>query len=353
VAVHLHGGVIPCISDGGPFDWFGPLGTHGTSFLNNQTLNPLHLPGAAEYYYPMTQSARFIWYHDHAVGITRTNAYAGLATALLIRDKFEKGLVAQGLPNYVELGGNEIPLVFQDKIFVGPDTINQDPLWTSINLKPVTRKTGSLWYAHTYEANQYTGTGRWDLQPGVLTLLPEPSNIPEFFGDTMLVNGTAFPQATVQARRYRIRMLNACNARFLNENTDLTGGIDPTLLPNWGYNDSDAIYSAHPDWFKSKTLNEYSDEYGRLIQIIGNEQEIFGSLYFMPATYLSYPVSIPQGGVEATAENVNKGDTQVWEIYNVTGDVQPRVASQARHVRRRRNTGHYAPCHSRSFRCGS
>ena len=57
--------------------------------------------------------------------------------------------------------------------------------------------------------------GRWDLAPGGLPL-PNPSVIPEFFGDTMLVNGTVFPQATVQARRYRLRLLNACNARFLN-----------------------------------------------------------------------------------------------------------------------------------------
>ncbi len=48
------------------------------------------------------------------------------------------------------------------------------------------------------------------------TSLPDPSAIPEFFGDTMLVNGTVFPEAKVEARRYRLRLLNACNARFLN-----------------------------------------------------------------------------------------------------------------------------------------
>ncbi len=66
-AVHLHGGLVPWISDGGPFDWFDPYGRHGLSFLNNQVLNPFALPGAAEYYYPMNQSARFMWYHDHAL----------------------------------------------------------------------------------------------------------------------------------------------------------------------------------------------------------------------------------------------------------------------------------------------
>jgi spore coat protein A, manganese oxidase len=216
-AVHLHGGLIPWISDGGPFDWWDPYGNHGLSFLNNKVLNPIHLPGAAEYYYPMKQSARFMWYHDHAVGITRLNAYAGVASAMLIRDKFEAGLVANnGLPPYIEtsvLGGKtiqELPLVFQDKIFVGPNTQADDPDWfTSLNLQPVTQNVGSLWYAHEYD------TTRWEKAPNTLAT-PNPSNIPEFFGDTMLVNGTVFPETTVEARRYRLRMLNACNARFLN-----------------------------------------------------------------------------------------------------------------------------------------
>ena len=213
-AVHLHGGLVPWISDGGPFDWWGPLGDSGLSFLNNDVLNPIHLPGAAEYYYPLQQSARFLWYHDHAYGITRLNAYAGLASALLLRDSFEAGLIPQGLPNYIEAGGNEIPLIFQDKIFVGPDIKTKDPLWSSL-VQPAATKPGSLWYAHTYEPNQTDGSGRWDLGPGGLPL-PDASSIPEFFGDTMLVNGTVFPEATVEARRYRLRLLNACNARFLN-----------------------------------------------------------------------------------------------------------------------------------------
>ena len=90
-AVHIHGGLVPWISDGGPFDWWAPNGTHGLSFLNNQVLNPRRLTDAAEYYYPNNQSARFVWYHDHAFGITRINAYAGIASAYLIRDNFEAG----------------------------------------------------------------------------------------------------------------------------------------------------------------------------------------------------------------------------------------------------------------------
>jgi spore coat protein A, manganese oxidase len=214
-AIHLHGGLVPWISDGGPFDWWTTCGDHGLSFLNNQVLNPKPLPTVAEYYYPLKQSARFLWYHDHAYGITRLNAYAGLASALILRDTYEAGLIPKGLPNYIEAGGNEIPLVFQDKIFVGPDIKTKDPLWSSL-VQPCATRPGSLWYAHTYEANNpTTGAGRWDLGAGGLPL-PDASSIPEFFGDTMLVNGTVFPEAAVQARRYRLRMLNACNARFLN-----------------------------------------------------------------------------------------------------------------------------------------
>ncbi len=209
-AVHLHGGLVPWISDGGPFDWFGPTGKHGLSFLNNNVLNPNALAGQAEYYYPLNQSARFMWYHDHAVGITRLNAYAGIASGMLIRDSFETGLMDLGLPPYIEtsvLGGTtvqELPLVFQDKIFVGTKIKQSDKTWTGAT------SPGSLWYAHTYE------TSRWELVSGPSGPPPDPSSIPEFFGDTMLVDGTAFPEATVEARRYRLRLLNACNARFLN-----------------------------------------------------------------------------------------------------------------------------------------
>jgi len=68
---------------------------------------------------------------------------------------------------------------------------------------------GSLWYPHVYES------ARWERGPSSLKL-PDPSVIPEMFGDTMLANGTVYPEATVEARRYRLHVLNACQARFLN-----------------------------------------------------------------------------------------------------------------------------------------
>lgn len=212
-AVHLHGGLVPWISDGGPFSWFDPTGRAGASFLNNQVLNPTAAPGSAEYYYPLNQSARFLWYHDHAFGTTRINAYAGVASALLLRDAFEMNLRNLGLPEFIEnsvLGGKtiqELPLVVQDKVFVGTNLSVSDPTYEGVTTP------GSLWYAHIYERARWKMQG--NLNGGNLTP-PDPSVIPEFFGDTMLVNGTAFPKAAVEPRRYRLRLLDACNARFLN-----------------------------------------------------------------------------------------------------------------------------------------
>ena len=75
------------------------------------------LPGTGTYYYPNDQSARLVWYHDHAIGITRLNAYAGIASAYIITDDFEAGLVSSGLlPDLVG-----IPLIIQDKGFVASE----------------------------------------------------------------------------------------------------------------------------------------------------------------------------------------------------------------------------------------
>jgi spore coat protein A len=181
-APHLHGGLVPWLSDGGPFHWFDPDGNVGSSvrpWLLDAAGNP-----SFDYWYPNRQSARMMWYHDHAIGITRLNAYAGLASGYLLKDDVEAILMNQ-------LGirpERQIPLVIQDKVFM-PD--------------------GSLWYPAAYD------TEFFDLAPGGLPL-PSPSLVPEFWGDTMLVNGTAYPTLTVYPRRYRFQILNACNTRFVN-----------------------------------------------------------------------------------------------------------------------------------------
>lgn len=216
IAIHFHGGLVPWICDGGPFDWWTPGGpgyATGLSFLNgpgsvldNIPGSPMQ-PGQADYFYPNDQSARLGWYHDHAHGITRINAYAGLASAYLILDAINDAYVAAGkIPGLA----STIPLVFQDKVFVNENTLVTDPTWADV-ARPDVQSPGSLWYEHIYDPAVF------ELEDGIRPL-PNPSCIPEFFGDTMLCNGTVYPYVTVEAKRYRFTILNACNARFLNIN---------------------------------------------------------------------------------------------------------------------------------------
>jgi spore coat protein A len=177
--VHLHGGWNPPQSDGNPGAWFSPDGHHGSLYAS--------LPGAAPdeaiYAYGNRQQATMLWYHDHAMELTRLNNYAGLSGVYLIRDQAEEAL---GLP----AGHFEVPLVVQDRTF------NQN---------------GSLFYP----------------AKGVTAYHPVWS--PELFGDTPVVNGKAYPYLDVQPRRYRLRVLNGSNSRFYH----LWFGDGRTRLPFW------------------------------------------------------------------------------------------------------------------------
>jgi spore coat protein A, manganese oxidase len=154
IVTHLHGGIVPPDADGFPESWF----TDGY---------------AEEYEYPNTQRATTLWYHDHSLGITRLNVQAGLAAFYLLRDAEEDALIAQGLP----ADEFEIPIAMQDRSF---------------------HEDGSLYYPAESESEIH------------------PVWTPEFFGDVPVVNGVAYPVLEVQPRRYRLRLLNGCNARFLN-----------------------------------------------------------------------------------------------------------------------------------------
>ncbi len=206
--VHLHGGLVPWTSDGGPFSWFTPSGIVGATdrsagecFLNGVAGSP----GTADYYYPNNQSARLVWYHDHAMGITRLNAYAGVAAGYLMTDPVTDALTTGSSPVIPPLAYT-LPLVIQDKGF--KTTADQ---WG---------RAGDLYYPYVYE-NQGP-TARWDLGnpsdgfPSSAPPLPSPSCVPEAFFDTPVINGMAYPYAELQPRRYRFMALNGSQARFYN-----------------------------------------------------------------------------------------------------------------------------------------
>jgi spore coat protein A len=155
--VHLHGGHVPANVDGYPEDTFLP---------GNQVT----------YVYPNNQNAATLWYHDHALGITRLNVYMGLAGFYLIRDAVENAL---GLPS----GEYEIPLVIQDRSFHVDGSLKYPTVWQEM-----------------------------------------------FLGETMLVNGKVWPRHDVKQGEYRLRLLNGCNTRTLT--LDFCPGANTVPCPS-------------------------------------------------------------------------------------------------------------------------
>jgi spore coat protein A, manganese oxidase len=160
VLTHLHGGFVAADSDGNPAvtpNGFGPDQTQ-TAFYPNQ---------------PPENPAQLLWFHDHGLGATRLNVFAGLAAAYIVRDANDTG----SEPNPIEIPGGayEIPLVVQDRLFNADGTF----------FYPTSTIAGVTW-------------------------------IGEYFGDVMLVNGKVWPFLDVEPRMYRFRILNGCNARILD-----------------------------------------------------------------------------------------------------------------------------------------
>jgi len=229
---HVHGAHTFEHSDGYPEAWYLPAGSTGVSFTqgtfydyfkNKYGLN--WDPGTATFEYPNTQRATTLWYHDHTLGMTRVNVYAGPAGFYLIRGgpgdtvlDSRDGTIAI-LPGPAPGKGinpfgtfYEIPIALQDRSF------NID---------------GSLFYPDNRAF--FEGLDPYQLQIPFtfdqLLINPDPNGWglgcdgqfsdvapiwqPEFFGNMMVVNGQTWPFLDVEQRRYRFRLLNGCNSRFL------------------------------------------------------------------------------------------------------------------------------------------
>ncbi len=169
---HLHGGHTDADSDGHPESWYTPGHKYtGSNYYKNK----------GKFTYENSQEAATLWYHDHTIGITRLNVYAGLAGFYLLRDSWENSL---DLPK----GEFEVPLVIQDRSF-------------DIN--------GQLVYDNM---PQFTVLNPLPGQPTILY----NSILPETFGEFILVNGKTWPFLDVQPRKYRLRLLNGSDSRFYN-----------------------------------------------------------------------------------------------------------------------------------------
>ena len=383
VVVHLHGGHSDAIYDGNPEYFFSPgFGVRGPRWVEKK------------YIYQNDQPAGTLWYHDHALGITRLNVYAGMAGFYLLRDEYDTGEPDNplGLPAYPY----ELAYAIQDRMF---------------------RDTGDLFYPAFPGDPLYddfiTGEGV-ELPPHTFPG-GGPTALAEFFGDHIVVNGKIWPKTDVERRHYRMRLLNGCDSRFLvarfrtaatPTSTDLSGAgapmpfwvigsdqglasaasqvdtlvIEPggrydvvfdfsqvplfsrVILENIGgdapfggdfgdalapedlfpYRQTDRIMAfdvnlptdvAVPDLFDPSAIGQYggnpnpvantrrvalfegSDEFGRLQPLLGTAEPTNDSE--------GHEVNGAIAWHSPTTEQPALGSTEIWEIYNATGDAHP------------------------------
>jgi len=224
IIVHVHGAHVGPESDGYPEAWWLPAAnnipagysTTGT-LVNQYAIATNNAPGVGSFSYPNDQPSTTLWYHDHSLGMTRNNVYAGPAGFWLVRDDGnpggETGLVSGTLPGPAPIAGEglaetnlppgrnkyrEIPIVIQGRSF------NAD---------------GSLFYPG--DRAFFEGVPVSDLLIPFVGNKKDPSDIapiwnPEAFFNVMVVNGVSWPNLDVEPDLYRFRLLNGCNSRFIN-----------------------------------------------------------------------------------------------------------------------------------------
>ena len=335
VVTHLHGGHTEAVSDGSPLSWFTPFfSKKGPQFVKGQN---------EPYTYSNDQDAATIWYHDHALGITRLNVYAGLAGFYVLTDNNEEQLQAQHKlpsPEY------DMGLAIQDRMFTAD---------------------GQLYYP-----SQPDDVGQ-----------PSPSVLPEFFGNFILVNGKAWPVLEVEPRQYRFRILNGSDSRFYNlflsgNNTFWQIGSDQGLLTSpvqmnqmvlgpgerkeviidfsnpalWGQTII-VRNNAKSPYRKGETVDPKTT--GQIMAFRVNKSLNTNiPLSVLPATFHSPITPLVQNGPtrklllfetedeydrtkpmlgtveggamdfeEPVTENIKLNDTEVWEFYNTTVDAHP------------------------------
>jgi spore coat protein A len=238
IVTHLHGAAgVGDESDGYAEAWYLPnannipdgYATQGTwyDFFAGKAASKFGVawgPGFATFQYPNDQRESTLWYHDHALGMTRLNVYAGPAGFFLVRGgpEGEKAVLDSRsgttavLPSPAPNEGDqfppnktyyEIPIAVQDRSF------NTD---------------GSLFYPDT--------RAFFDGYPGPYIPETDVSPIwnPEFFGNMIMANGNTWPFQVVEQRRYRLRFLNGCQSRFLILDFSNIPGVEVWQIGNEG-----------------------------------------------------------------------------------------------------------------------
>lgn len=223
LVTHVHGATgVGDESDGYASAWFLPAAgnipaayaTVGSwyDFFSAKALSRFSEtwgPGFATYQYPNSRRAATLWYHDHTLGMTRLNVYAGPAGFYIVRGGPSDVVLDTrvGTTAVLPSGPYEVPIAIQDRSF---------------------QTDGSLFYPDTRAFfDGITG-------PYIPDTDVSPIWNPEFFGNMMMVNGSTWPFTKVEQRRYRLRFLNGCQSRFLVLDFGNVPGIDVWHVGNEG-----------------------------------------------------------------------------------------------------------------------
>ena len=275
---HLHGARTSSQSDGLPEDWFTP-------------------GKKVRYIYPNNQQAATLWYHDHAVGITRLNVYAGLSGLYLLRDAEEKSF---DLPSH----DYEIPLIVQDR------TLDEK---------------GQLVYAPMHDDGVPLAPGIWG---------------PEFLGRYPVVNGKITPYVNVEARQYRLRVLNAANTRFFDLRFNLARrAIDIPSLVTFKQIGSDGGFLPKPADLNSVLLGpaeradllvDFTGLEGKTVTMMNNAPSPYPGWAMMamhaPRIYelMEFRVVLPRKETGPKAKAFSIGMTRPFSKYSESDAVRSR-----------------------------
>ncbi len=413
IITHLHGGHTDWQFDGNPEFFYSPVG-------KKQAIGPQwdNVPEGftTKFRYDNNVPAGNLWYHDHALGITRLNVYAGMAGFYFMRDNFDTGL--EDNPLNLPAWPYEKAYAIQDRMF---------------------RNTGELFYP-AFPGEPFWDDFITDEDVAVCPASPNspatkcvtaPSALAEFFGDHMVVNGVIWPKEDVEPRNYRLHLLNGTDSRFMvfqfvSVNAGITDANDSSasaplmfnvigsdqglassatqtdtlvsepgsrydivfdfkglqgkriILKNEGWDapfgsdygrnnpeaelftdsQTDRIMAFDVeemnnvgDSFNSTDITAYDgntndvervrkvalfegkDEYGRLQPLLGTAEEAtdyLGNPIPWPEDSPKYDGSNPTAGMQGsiawhspTTENPALNSTEIWEVYNATGDAHP------------------------------
>ena len=316
IVTHVHGAVgVADDSDGYAEAWYLPAAgnipadyaTVGTwfDFFAAKAGNSYGVswePGSAVFQYPNKNRASTIWYHDHTLGMTRLNVYAGPAGFYLIRGGpagddavLDSSTGAAGRAPGPGAQGERQVSAEQD-LLRDPDR-HPGPL---VQYRRFAVLSG---HARLLRRASPARTGR--------TPIISPIWNPEFFGNMIMVNGNTWPFQTVEQRRYRFRFLNGCNSRFLI--------LDFSLIP------------------------------GVEVWQIGNE-----------GGFLAAPVNVTAAGNRLLMSPAERADVIVDFTYVPLGELRARQRRAGRAIRRRRpwsrfrrrGSGHHRPGHAVPSRAG-